>query len=165
VIVSLLCTHVASRKPWQVRSRVVGLMYAEAGMLAVPLLALNHVLRIAPLSTGEAGDLAAEAVLGIGAGVYEELVFRLILISTLVMLGTDFFNLPSRAVTICAVIVSAVAFAAHHHPPLGGEPFDAVAFTFRSAAGLYLGVLFVIRGYGPAAGTHAAYNLLVALLG
>ncbi|HRX83931.1 MAG TPA: CPBP family intramembrane metalloprotease [Phycisphaerae bacterium] len=165
VVVILLCTQVASRRPWRVRKRTVGFMYAEAGLLAVPLIALNHVLRIAPLHTGAGGDVATEAILGIGAGVYEELVFRLVLISALVMLASDFLNMPAKATTVVAVIISALAFAAHHHPPLGSEPFEATAFTFRACAGLYLGALFVYRGYGPAAGTHAAYNLLIVLLG
>jgi hypothetical protein len=164
VIIILLCTHIASRRPWQVRGKAVGLMYAEAGLLAVPLIALNHVLHINPLHTGSGGDLLTESVLGIGAGVYEELVFRLILISGLVMLGSDFLNLPAKGTMAVAVVVSAIAFAAHHHAPMGSEPFDSTAFAFRTCAGLYLGGLFIYRGYGPAAGTHAAYNLLVAML-
>jgi len=164
IIVILLCTHIASRRPWQIRPRNVAFMYAEAAMLAVPLMALNRVLRMAPLHTGFAGDHWTEAILGIGAGVYEELVFRLVLISLLVMLGTDFLHLPERLVLAVAVIISALAFAGHHHPPLGGEPFTAGTFAFRTCAGLYLGGLFVYRGYGPAAGTHAAYNLLAIAL-
>ena len=164
VVVILLCTQIASRQPWHIRRRAVGMMYLEAALMAVPLLALNHVLHITPLSTGSATDLATEAVLGIGAGVYEELVFRLVLISGVVMLGVDFLHLPQRWVMLAAVIVSALAFSAHHHPPLGSEPFESSAFFFRTCAGLYLGALFVWRGYGPAAGTHAAYNLLVAML-
>jgi len=164
VVVILLCTHIVSRRPWRVRRQAVGLMYAEAGLLAVPLIALNHVLHITPLHTGAGGDVITEAVLGVGAGVYEELVFRLMLISGLVMLGSDFLKLPARGTLAVAVVVSAIAFAAHHHPPLGSEPFDSTAFAFRACAGLYLGGLFVFRGYGPAAGTHAAYNLIITLL-
>lgn len=164
VVVILLCTHIASRRPWRVRRTSVGFMYAEAALLAVPLIALNYVLRITPLHTGSGGDVVTEAVLGIGAGVYEELVFRLVLISAISMLATDFLHLPARPTLAVAVVLSAIAFAAHHNPPLGSEPFDAAAFAFRTCAGLYLGGLFICRGYGPAAGTHAAYNLLIALL-
>ncbi len=163
VVVILLCTHIASRQPWRISGRSVGLMYVEALALAVPLLAFNYVMQIAPLASGSDSSLLTDAVLGIGAGVYEELVFRLMLISILVMLGTDFLHLPSQVTTVAAVILSALAFSAHHHPPLGGEPFSADTFMFRSVAGLYLGGLFVVRGYGPAAGVHAAYNLLVML--
>ena len=59
------------------------------------------------------------------------------------------------------MLVSAVLFAAHHHPPIGSEPFHSMRFLFRAAAGLFLGALFVYRGYGVAAGTHVLYNLMV----
>jgi membrane protease YdiL (CAAX protease family) len=135
VVVILFCTHVASRRPWRIRTQSVGLMYAEALALAFPLIALNYVCRITPLQTGTGEHLLADVVLGIGAGIYEELVFRLMAISLLVMLGTDFLNLPRRFTLVVAVILSSLAFAAHHHPPLGSEPFDAGAFIFRSLAG------------------------------
>jgi len=163
VIIILLCTQAASGQPWLVRRKAVALMYAECALLAVPLLAFNHLLRAAPVATGIEGRLFSEVVLGIGAGVYEELVFRLILISLIVLVGTDLLRLPARTTLVVAVLASAAAFSAHHHPPLGGEPFAADAFLFRSLAGVYLGALFVWRGFGPAAGTHAAYNLLVTL--
>jgi len=165
VIVILLCTHIASRQPWRVRRRAVLVMYLEAVLLAVPLLAFNYAMQLTPLRAGNAPDLATEAVLGIGAGVYEELVFRLILVSVLVMLGTDFLHLPQRLTLAVAVALAALAFASHHHPPLGSEPFAADAYFFRTIAGVYLGALFAWRGYGSAAGTHAAYNLLITFVG
>ena len=35
---------------------------------------------------------------------------------------------------------------------------------FRGLAGVYLGAIFIFRGYGPAAGAHIAYNLLIITL-
>ena len=164
VIIILLCTQAASRQPWAVRKAAVGLMYVECALLAVPLLAFNHILRAAPTQAVGASPLLADAVLGVGAGVYEELVFRLILISLLVMIGTDLLRLSGRTMLVVAVVCSALAFSAHHHPPLGSEPFSTGKFLFRALAGVYLGALFVYRGFGPAAGTHAAYNLMVILV-
>lgn len=164
VIIILLCTHAASHQPWTVRSRVVGMMYLESALLAAPLLAFNYVLRASPLATPQSGHLLTDVVLGVGAGVYEELVFRLILISFFVMIGKDLLRLPGSITVAAAIVLSALTFAAHHHPPWGGEPFTTEKFVFRTLAGGYLGVLFVVRGYGPAVGTHAAYNVLITLL-
>lgn len=164
VAIILLCTHAASRKPWRVRSRVIALMYAESVLLAAPLLAFNHVLQATPLSAVDSGRLFSDLVLGIGAGIYEELVFRLVMIALLVMIGSDLLRLSSGLTLGLAIALSALAFSAHHHPPLGSEPFMLDKFLFRAMAGVYLGVLFVFRGYGPAAGTHAAYNVLIILL-
>ena len=49
-------------------------------------------------------------------------------------------------------------------PPIGVEPFRLVPFLFRTVAGIYLAVVFWFRGYGPAAGCHAAYNLDLVFL-
>ena len=164
VIVILIATHIVSKHPWLVRRRAVGLMYIESAAAALPLLVFNHLLRASPAPSIPEGHVLTDAILGVGAGVYEELVFRLILISLIVMVGTDLLGLPKTITTAAAVLLSAIAFSAHHHPPLGSEPFSTTKFLFRAGAGLYLGVLFVFRGYGPAAGTHAAYNLMVTLL-
>jgi membrane protease YdiL (CAAX protease family) len=169
VVIILICTQVASRRPWRVHKRSVAWMYAESILLAMPLLLLNSTVQGAfPCLATEAIDLRpwlAEVTLSIGAGIYEELVFRLVLIAMLVMIGADVLRLPRKTVTIVAVLCAAVLFAAHHHPPLGAEPFRWPNFTFRVVAGTYLGAVFVWRGYGPAAGLHIAYNLLLVLLG
>ena len=102
--------------------------------------------------------------IGIGAGIYEELLFRLILISLVVMVGVDLLRWDATGTTVFAVALSAIVFALHHHEPIGQEPFHAVTFAFRSIAGAYLAVVFWYRGYGSAAGCHAAYNVGLAMM-
>ncbi|NOX59176.1 MAG: CPBP family intramembrane metalloprotease [Planctomycetes bacterium] len=161
IVVILLFTHAASKQPWKVRRQVIGVMYAESALFALPLMGFNFLLSAEPAGSSASRSILTEAVLGVGAGVYEELVFRLVLISLVSMIGSDLLRLPPKTTTIVAVVVAALAFSAHHHPPMGSEPFSSQKFIFRSLAGLYLGTIFVWRGYGPAAGTHAAYNLFV----
>ncbi len=160
VIVILLATHAAARLPWRVDKRAVGMMYIETIVWALPLLALNHYVQILAATPN---DTIAELGISIGAGIFEELIFRLVLISLLVMIGSDLLRFSTSATLASAVLISAVLFALHHHPPLGGEPFSAYRFSFRSLAGVYLGVIFVFRGYGPAAGAHIAYNVITIL--
>ncbi len=164
VVIILLATHSASGKRWRVRWRHVGLMYIEAAMLAVPLLVLNWAIPLsAPLM--ESPAVIEKLALGVGAGIYEELVFRLICISTVMMIGVDLLGLGRGRVAIAAVTLSALVFAAHHHQPIGLEPFDLARFAFRTMAGVYLALIFWYRGYGPAAGCHAAYNVALVLTG
>ncbi|MCO6436970.1 MAG: CPBP family intramembrane metalloprotease [Phycisphaerae bacterium] len=168
IVVILLSTHAASREPWTVHLNQVSLMYAEAMFLAVPLLVLNWAIPLSSLGTAPAiadqGPTVIETIaLGIGAGVYEELIFRLFLISIIMMIGVDLLNSPTSMVAVIAVGISALVFAAHHHPPLGEEPFELGRFVFRTMAGVYLALVFWFRGYGPAAGCHAAYNVALAL--
>lgn len=159
IVLILLGMHVASRRAWSVRWGAVGLMYAEALLWAVPLLLFNHWFKLGP--GGPMGNVLREASLCVGAGLYEELVFRLVLITVLVIVGVDLLGRPSAVVLPVATVVAALLFAAHHHPPIGGEPYEPRLFLFRTLAGVYLGWLFLRRGYGVAAGTHIAYNLLV----
>ncbi len=159
----LIGAQMASRGPWKVRPRGVLLLYVESAAWAVPLLAVCHLLRLAG-QTGTQSGLWSDLILCVGAGVYEELVFRLILICLMVMIGVDLLRFSPGWTTLAAVIISALVFAAHHHPPIGGEAFEATRFGFRLAAGAMLGLLFIYRGYGVAAGTHVVYNLAVVAM-
>ena len=168
VVVILVCTHVASREPWRINRKSVAWMYLESILLAIPLLLLNNLwqtsLRVIAAQKIDAQFWLTEVTLGIGAGIYEELVFRLVLISVLVIIGADLLRLPHAATTLAAVLIAASVFAAHHHQPVGSEEFTLARFLFRTMAGIYLGAVFVFRGYGPAAGLHIAYNLLVVAM-
>ncbi len=161
VVVILLATHVVSGEKWVIRWRGVGRMYIEACLLAIPLLSLNWV---APLVGGNGANstLVDRMAMGVGAGIYEELVFRLVMISLVMIIGVDLLRLGRNGVAVAAVVLSSLVFAAHHHRPIGFEPFDPTAFTFRTIAGAYLAAIFWYRGYGPAAGCHAAYNVVLA---
>lgn len=166
VVVVLLATQFASGESWSVSWKRVGLMYIEAPLLAIPLIVIKWFVLHAP--TGGPSAVASpdwyQVALGLGAGVYEELVFRLVLISVVVIIGVDLLRLDRSAVAVVAVLLSALAFAGHHHVPFGSEPIRAIPFLFRSLAGAYLALIFWYRGYGPAAGCHAAYNTIVSLL-
>ena len=111
-------------------------------------------------------SLLADIVTGIGAGIYEELVFRLILICLLMLIFQDALRLEHKSSIILSVVISAALFSAHHHIDfLSGqlnrrEPFELARFGFRTIAGIYFAVLFAIRGFGVTAGTHAFYDII-----
>ncbi|MFH1614218.1 MAG: CPBP family glutamic-type intramembrane protease [Planctomycetota bacterium] len=108
----------------------------------------------------------APVVTGIGAGIYEEFVFRMVLILVLVIVFQDIIGFNHRNSVIIAVIISAICFSLHHHVyPLNGqiesgEPFRVAAFIFRMFAGVYFAALYALRGFGMAAGTHTFYNII-----
>jgi membrane protease YdiL (CAAX protease family) len=125
------------------------------------LLLLNWSVPLTPFWAGPGLGAIAQ---GIGAGVYEELVFRLGLISLLMIVFADLLRLHRGTTAVAAVCVSAVLFAAHHHVPFGQEAFHWARFAFRTVAGVYLAVMFWYRGYALAAGCHATYNSSLVLL-
>jgi hypothetical protein len=97
----------------------------------------------------------------IGAGIYEEVVFRLGLFTVLFVLFRIAL-MPKIIATILAAISAALLFAGAHIGD-SGEPFVPIRFAFRAVAGLYFTFLYVVRGFGVAVGVHAAYDVLVGV--
>jgi hypothetical protein len=115
------------------------------------------------LSTAAAPEQAlAQVVTFVGAGIYEELLFRLLLYSALAFLLRKALLPPAFAVFLAAS-ASGTLFAAAHHIGPRGEAFDGYVFLFRSVAGLYFALLYELRGFGIAVGAHACYDILVGV--
>jgi len=160
VVVILLGWHVLRREPWRVDRPVVLGMAVESVLLALPPLLFHAALTNRILLAGT--DWAESLLLSISAGIYEELVFRLLLISVLVFLLTDVLKLKRSPAELVGVLLSSVIFAAHHYKGFGGaDAFDLTTFWFRAVAGVYLAGVFVLRGFGIAAGCHMFYDLIV----
>lgn len=104
---------------------------------------------------------AAKILTFIGAGIYEEVLFRLGLFTLLC--GLLSIALPRGASVVLAAVAGALLFAAAHHVGPYGEPMRADYFAFRTAAGLYFTFLYVARGFGVAVGAHAGYDILVGV--
>jgi membrane protease YdiL (CAAX protease family) len=79
------------------------------------------------------------------------------------MVGVDLLRINASVVAAAAVVLSSLAFSMHHYEPFGSYRFDPVSFGFRAVAGAYLAIVFWYRGYGPAAGCHAAYNVIIGV--
>ena len=107
---------------------------------------------------------AAQILTFIGAGIYEEVLFRLRAIRRAGAAPAGGVRIPWPVAVLLAARAAAAAFAAAHHVGPYGEPVRADYFVFRTAAGLYFTVLFVARGFGVAVGAHAGYDVLVGVV-
>jgi hypothetical protein len=179
----LLAWHHTTGEPWRVRTSVLGGMLIECAVLAAVLLAgvhLQHrvfewmslplIENSPPASAITAGialigsvqSVFAQMVSYFGAGVYEETLFRLILLP-LVVIFLRAAKVQPRMSMVIAVVVTSALFSAAHHVGASGEPLDPFRMTFRFLAGVFFCVLFLLRGYGIAVGTHALYDVFAAL--
>lgn len=104
-------------------------------------------------------DTVEHAVMSAGAAVHEELLFRAALMPALALGAERWLAMPRPVAWIVAIGASSLAFAGAHH--LAGEPWDTFAFSYRTLAGVVFGALFVSRGFGAAAWTHATYDFFV----
>jgi len=164
IIIILLVTHYFSGQPWRVRMTTLLGMLGESLLWTLPLFALNRSIRYTSFFQSPQSSWRENVVISTGAGVYEELIFRLILVTAIVILLEDVFKFKKQHSLALSVLIAAVLFAIHHHEPLGSEPYEFGRFMFRTLAGIYLGGLFLFRGYGITAGCHALYNVIVVTL-
>ena len=115
----------------------------------------------AMLLQGIPGGLGMQLALSIGAGLYEELVFRVLLVGGLAWGLRSVVKMDATRALLVAALVGAVVFSAVHHIGAYGEAFTLSAFTFRFLFGLALNGVFLLRGFALAAWTHAIYDVLV----
>jgi membrane protease YdiL (CAAX protease family) len=116
-----------------------------------------------PPAAMPAGIGALEGIaLSLGAGLFEEFAFRVVLVTALLS-GTRivFANWLSVALSIAG---AAFLFSLAHYVGPFGEPFTAPSFLFRLAAGLVFTLLYYTRGFAVTAYTHALYDLWVLLV-
>lgn len=161
LIATLVGMQLSKNSPSKPRLLVVPVMILEGIALSAPLIVISVLLlyRGSPTAIDIAGITGYRSTLAVGAAIYEEFVFRLILISALVFLFRDLMRVPSSGAISMSVAVAAAAFSACHFPPVGSLPFGWIEFFFYLSAGAYLSLLYLSRGLPIAVVCHAAYNI------
>lgn len=137
-------------------------MLLEAGLYAALLGPLVYLVqsRLTPLSASiGAADRLLQALLYVGAGVWEELVFRLAFLGGLLFLTIRLLRGNALVFGVLGVLLTSVAFAGFHHVGALGEPFSSARFLFRFLAGTCLALVYLFRGLGICVYTHAFYNV------
>jgi CAAX prenyl protease-like protein len=155
--------------PWMAAESVVyALIFGlVAGTLTGLLLPGIGLLDDAPKlligSRVEQLSLVTQLMISLGAGIYEELLFRVILVSGLAWLARRVFGWSAAATGIFAVILGALIFSAFHYIGPYGDSLELGSFMFRFVAGLLFSGLYVLRGFGITAWTHALYDVFLAV--
>lgn len=173
----LVAWQYASRQRWDVSALVVVGMLAECVVWSAALLGAAHVAgALLASSTGQPHwtsppvmawglpslDLATQVVSFVGAGIYEEVLFRLLMLPGMAA-GLRMFGVSRFVSRWAAIVGTSLLFAAAHHWGGSAEGLVWASFHFRFAAGIFFGLLFVHRGFGITAGAHAGYDLLAGL--
>ena len=147
-----------------VASYVVGKVHLMAGGSVSWLGALDPSPPTPVLVSDAPGFLTA-AVLSLGAGLYEEIAFRVGLygIGRRLVLAMMPEALPGQRVmaSVAWAAVSAAVFSGWHYVGQFGEPFELRSFVFRWVCGLVFTLIYVFRGFAPVVWTHALYDIWV----
>jgi hypothetical protein len=181
----LLVWHMLSREKWTVRPAVLAGMALEAALWALPLVVfgaifqkaagslvhmVNPSLALLPLQAGDTSarlmemPWQARATIAIGAGIYEETLFRLIGIALLHFLLKDLLQAREVVASSIAVAGAAVAFALYHDVSALPRGEQLVATSFYFVAGVYFGTIYLTRGFGIVVAAHAIYDVLALVV-
>lgn len=164
-VVGLLAWHHVEHDRWRFSPVVLLGMAVESVAWAAALIGLARLQdRFWPLAAGVGEEgVFVRLVAFCGAGLYEEVLFRLLLLPALAW-AFERIGFSGVAAAFWGLVGSSLLFSlAHYVGPLG-DVFGLYSFTFRFLAGLFFALLFTTRGFGIAAGTHAIYDILVGLL-
>ncbi|MFQ5550764.1 MAG: CPBP family intramembrane glutamic endopeptidase [Gemmatimonadales bacterium] len=139
-----------------------------AALLGSVVSTLTALLLHPGLSVAQGGeiaqlDLSTQLVVSLGAGLYEELLFRVLLVGALAWLGLKLGWGKKTSIAV-AIAGSALIFSGFHYVGPLGDQLTLASFTFRAVAGLLLSGLYVARGFGIAAWAHALYDVGLAVV-
>lgn len=159
VIALAFLVWIRREKRWATLSfDVAAPVILEAAIYALTLGALGTLIVDKILGLGAGGSIVS----ALGAGVHEELVFRLGLMTAMAALLSRAFG--AKLGIALALAGSSVVFAAAHHVGVHGEAFTAHAFAFRIVAGCVFGAVFWFRSLAHAVYAHVFYDVLVTVL-
>lgn len=187
LIAALLVWQWASRQPWRTSWDTIGGMIAESLLFAFALIlmgqAVDSCFRQSPANllavdgTNWASSVIIRSVTFLGAGIYEEFLFRLCMIP-ITYATFRALLIPHRWSMGATIVMTSLVFSLAHYlgSPDQGYSFtmltDAIyriqttkslwfSFVFRTLAGMVFATLFFLRGFGIAVGAHAAYDVIV----
>jgi hypothetical protein len=174
LVSALLAWQAVDRRDWRFEPIYPLMMLFESLALAGALVGLSRLVDLGFAHLEGPGLLEAGTrpsvhpvapLIGfLGAGLYEETLFRLALIPAFYRL-LRLVAMPPVAACTLAITASSILFSLAHHAGTPGEAFTWFAFIFRWTAGVFFAWVFVVRGFGVAVGTHTAYDILVGWFG
>jgi hypothetical protein len=173
LLVVFFTWHLINQDPWKIDPNTLAGMFLESLAWTLPLLVLAATFvhaRAMAADTGPAALLAdttqplsqlppmTQFTIAVGAGLYEEMLFRLVGLALLHFILVDLIGMKPFWGHPAAIIVAALAFAAYHQNQTPSE------FLFKVAAGAYFGTVYTMRGFGIVVATHALYDILVLVV-
>jgi len=124
------------------------------------------LLQMLSIGAGAEGRIDAwtHLMVSLGAGIYEELLFRVLLVGALAAGARALLGWRPMTAGVTATILGAAIFSAFHYIGPYGDRLDVYSFVFRMIAGLFFSALYLVRGFGITAWTHALYDVSLLIM-
>lgn len=143
--------------------RYFGFLLAESIVYSLFFGMIIHlILRTIFLANPMSGGPLQNVALSLGAGLFEEFVFRVILLNALFW-GLRPLLKNVIVTALVAILTASFLFSLSHYVGALSDPFDLYSFMFRWIAGLMFTVIYFLRGFAVAAYTHAFYDIWIFL--
>src|SRR5690242_5402547 len=139
---------------------LAGLFGIVVGVTTAKLLGSLHSLSMGPI---DQTSWTTRLMLSLGAGLYEELFFRVLLVTGIAAGARILLGFGPRASGLMAAVSGAVIFSAFHYIGPYGDRLELQSFVFRALSGLAFSGLYLLRGFGITAWTHALYDAFLLL--
>ncbi len=169
IVTGLVIWQVAGKFSWKITPDTLLGMFAESLLFAFMLILLAQLQGYAfqQLQThgiiASIGTSTTQIISFLGAGIYEEFLFRLLLLP----LCYGVFRLARLNhfwAAALAIISSSCTFSIAHYVGVTSDNFEVFSFLFRTLAGCFFSLLFVLRGFGITVGCHATYDVIVGVM-
>ena len=161
--IGFIIAFILQRKYWeetQIHSDYFLLMMVESvGWSVLIYFLMTNVYLLLMNPTGSM--LVQQVTLAVGAGIYEEFLFRVLLIAGISVILGFIFQWSDKTRNWAAMVIAAGIFSSFHFIGEYGDFFSFNIFMVRFLAGLALGTLYFLRGFGITAWSHAVYDLIV----
>ena len=161
--IGFIITFILQRKFWeetQIHSDYFLLMMVESvGWSVLIYFFMSNVYLLLMNPTGSM--LVQQVTLAVGAGIYEEFLFRVLLIAGISVILGFIFQWSDKTRNWAAMVIAAGIFSSFHFIGEYGDFFSFNIFMVRFLAGIALGTLYFLRGFGITAWSHAVYDLIV----
>ena len=161
--IGFIIAFILQRKYWeetQIHSDYFLLMMVESvGWSVVIYFLMTNVYLLLMNPTGSM--LVQQVTLAVGAGIYEEFLFRVLLIAGISVILGFIFQWSDKTRNWAAMVIAAGIFSSFHFIGEYGDFFSFNIFMIRFLAGIALGTLYFLRGFGITAWSHAVYDLIV----
>lgn len=168
LVVGMLIVAIEWKKKIRFHSKYPGFIILESTVYAILFAFIvsgfTHWLMSPMMSAQEVQhepNLVMQLVLSLGAGLYEELFFRVLLVGGLAFVLRLAFPKAKVLMYILAAVIGAIAFSAMHHLGNMGDSWELGVFVYRAVGGLIFNAVFLIRGFAVVAWAHAIYDVMV----
>jgi len=165
ILLVIYFVNKSSNNFFLIKYKYLLLMFIEGIVFGLLLLLLLNDISVLYISENlYQSNLLLNLYLCIGAGIWEEILFRLLLFSSLYKILKTFLKEQDVFPLFLSILVSSIIFSLFHYIGTNADIFDFNTFTIRMLGGFFLSLLYHYRGFGISVISHISYDFILVSL-